>query len=220
MNIRMQRQTTGMPHPLKTYNAHNKSHDPEWAKNASRRATPSLSTVHNYVSVFTINKPDPTPCTVIYSLGVVAIWRRMVVDILRRYHWLQRFDPTVWCRWILRRKCRRIIKRSIHSLSNLYRFNVVSSTRTSTTIGYVSNGLWHSLISMFLGMSHQERARHVVFWRNCGAEWTVYFDRTVWYVQPTFGCSVCGVLLRQDQWHPRPRTADIMPPFIFQMSQC
>jgi len=25
--------------------------------------------VHNYVCAFTTNKPDPTPCTVIYSLG-------------------------------------------------------------------------------------------------------------------------------------------------------
>jgi len=44
-------------------------------KNASRRATPSLSIVHNYVSAFTTNKPDPTPCTVIYSLDVVAVFR-------------------------------------------------------------------------------------------------------------------------------------------------
>jgi len=44
-------------------------------KNASRRATPSLSIIHNYVSAFTTNKPDSTPCTVIYSLGVVAVFR-------------------------------------------------------------------------------------------------------------------------------------------------
>jgi len=44
-------------------------------KKASRRATPSLSIVHNYVSAFTNNKPDPTPCMVIYSLGAVAVFR-------------------------------------------------------------------------------------------------------------------------------------------------
>jgi len=43
-------------------------------QNASRRATPSLSIVHNYVSAFTTNKLDPTPRTVIYSLGVVAVF--------------------------------------------------------------------------------------------------------------------------------------------------
>jgi len=45
---------------------------PRMGKKASWRATPFLSIVHNYVSAFTTNKPDPTPCTVIYSLGVVA----------------------------------------------------------------------------------------------------------------------------------------------------
>jgi len=60
---------------LKINNANNKLHDPEWVKNASRRATPSLSNVHNYVSAFTTNKPDPTPCTVVYSLSVVAVFR-------------------------------------------------------------------------------------------------------------------------------------------------
>jgi len=60
---------------LKKNNAYNKLHDPERVKNASGRATPSLSTVHNYVSAFTTNKLDPTPCTVIYSLGVVAVFR-------------------------------------------------------------------------------------------------------------------------------------------------
>jgi len=44
-------------------------------KNASGRATPSLSIVHNYASAFTTNKPDPTPCTVIYSISVVAVFR-------------------------------------------------------------------------------------------------------------------------------------------------
>jgi len=44
-------------------------------KNASQRATPSLSIVHNYVSAFTTNKPDSTPGTVIHSLGVVAVFR-------------------------------------------------------------------------------------------------------------------------------------------------
>jgi len=74
MNIHMQRQTTGMPYLLKD-NSYNKLHDPEWVKNASQRATPSLSVVHNYFSAFTTNKPDPTPCTVINSLGVVAVFR-------------------------------------------------------------------------------------------------------------------------------------------------
>jgi len=60
---------------IKINNAYNKLHDPEWVKNASGRATTSLSIVHNYVSAFTTNKPDPTPCTVIYSLGVVAVFR-------------------------------------------------------------------------------------------------------------------------------------------------
>jgi len=35
-----------------------------------------LSVVHNYVSAFTTNKPDPTPGTVIYSLGVVAVFQQ------------------------------------------------------------------------------------------------------------------------------------------------
>jgi len=43
-------------------------------KNASERATPSLLIVHNYVSAFITNKPDPTHCTVMYSLGVVAVF--------------------------------------------------------------------------------------------------------------------------------------------------
>jgi len=66
----MQRQTTGMPYLLKDNNAYNKLQ-----KNANRRATPSLSIVHNYVSAFITDKPDTTPCTVIYSLGVVAVFR-------------------------------------------------------------------------------------------------------------------------------------------------
>jgi len=44
-------------------------------KKPKRRATPSLSIVHNYASAFTTNQPDPTPCTVIYALGVVAVFR-------------------------------------------------------------------------------------------------------------------------------------------------
>jgi len=48
---------------------------PKMGKNASGRARPSLSIVHNYVSAFTTNEPDPTPRTVIYSLGVVAVFR-------------------------------------------------------------------------------------------------------------------------------------------------
>jgi len=73
----MQRQTTVMLYLLKDKQciSYNKLHDPEWVKNASRRPTPSLSIVHNYVSAFTTNKPDPTPCTVIYSLGVVEVFR-------------------------------------------------------------------------------------------------------------------------------------------------
>jgi len=43
-------------------------------KNARRRATPSLSIVHIYVSAFTTNKPDPITCTVIYSIDVVAVF--------------------------------------------------------------------------------------------------------------------------------------------------
>jgi len=48
MNIHMQRQTTGMPYLFKSkfvvsLLAYNNLHDPEWVKNASRRATPSLS---------------------------------------------------------------------------------------------------------------------------------------------------------------------------------
>jgi len=68
--------TTGMPYLLKDClnNAYNKLHYPEWEKIASRRATPSVSIVHNYINAFT-NKPDPTPCTVIYSLGEVAVFR-------------------------------------------------------------------------------------------------------------------------------------------------
>jgi len=67
---------------LKINNAYNTLHDPEWVKNASRRTTPSLSIVHNYVSTFTTNKPDPTPCTVIYSLGAVAIFRHDDTELL------------------------------------------------------------------------------------------------------------------------------------------
>jgi len=43
-------------------------------KNASGHATPSLSIVHNYISAFTTNKLDPTLCTVINSIGVVAVF--------------------------------------------------------------------------------------------------------------------------------------------------
>jgi len=42
----------------------------------------SINIVHNYVSAFTTNKPDPTHCTVIYSLGVVAVFRH-AQDIAR-----------------------------------------------------------------------------------------------------------------------------------------
>jgi len=53
---------------FKINNAYNRLHDPKWVK---KNATPSLLIVHNYVSALTTNKPDPTPCTVKYSLGVV-----------------------------------------------------------------------------------------------------------------------------------------------------
>jgi len=59
MNIHMQRQTTGMPYLLKDKQCIQQNTRPRMGKkNASRRATPSLSTVHNYVSAFTTNKPD------------------------------------------------------------------------------------------------------------------------------------------------------------------
>jgi len=75
MNIHMQRQT-GMPYLLKDEQCIQQITRPRMGKtNASWRAKPSLSIVHNYVSAFTNNKPDPTPCTVIYSLGVVAVFR-------------------------------------------------------------------------------------------------------------------------------------------------
>jgi len=66
MNIHMQRQTTGMPYLLKDKQGIQQITRARMGKkNASGRATPSLSIVHNYVSAFTTNKPDPTPCTVI-----------------------------------------------------------------------------------------------------------------------------------------------------------
>jgi len=75
MNIHIQRQTTGMPYLLKDKQCIQKITRPRMGtKKARGRATPSLSIVHNYVSAFTTNKPDPTPCTVIYSLGVVAVF--------------------------------------------------------------------------------------------------------------------------------------------------
>jgi len=73
----MQPQTTGMPYLLKDKQCIQQITRPRMGKkNASRRATPSLSIVHNYVSAFTTNKPDPTLCTVTYSLGVVAVFPR------------------------------------------------------------------------------------------------------------------------------------------------
>jgi len=56
-------------------------------KNASRRATPSLPIFHNYVSAFTTNKSDPTPCTVIYSLGVVAVFQQQRTQQNRTVLW-------------------------------------------------------------------------------------------------------------------------------------
>jgi len=75
MNIHMQRQTTGMPYLLKDKQSIQQITRPRMDKKRSRRSTPSLTIVHNYVSAFTTNKPDPTPCKVIYSLGVVAVFR-------------------------------------------------------------------------------------------------------------------------------------------------
>jgi len=69
--MHVQRQTTGMHYLLEDKQCIQQI----TRKNASGRATPSLSIVHNYVSAFTTNNPDPTPCTVIYSLGVVAVFR-------------------------------------------------------------------------------------------------------------------------------------------------
>jgi len=67
-------------------------------KNASRRATPSLSIGHNYVSAFTTDKPNPTPCTVIYSLGVVAVIRH-AQDIVWQFtvlHVANCHDKILW----------------------------------------------------------------------------------------------------------------------------
>jgi len=64
MNIHMQRQTTGMPYLLKDKQCIQQITRPRMGKKTQAgRATPSLSIVHNYVSAFTTNKPDPTPCT-------------------------------------------------------------------------------------------------------------------------------------------------------------
>jgi len=68
----MQRQTTGMPYLFKDKQCIQQITRPRVGKNASRRATPSLSIVHNYVSAFTTNKPNPTPCTVNYTNVVAA----------------------------------------------------------------------------------------------------------------------------------------------------
>jgi len=71
----MQRKTTGMPYMVKDKQRIQQITRPKMGKkNASGRATPSLSIVHNYVSAFTTNKPDPKPCPVIYSLSVVAVF--------------------------------------------------------------------------------------------------------------------------------------------------
>jgi len=71
----MQRQTTGMPYLLKDKQCIQQITRPRMGKKRKRACTPSLSIVHNYVSAFTTNKPDSTPCTVIYALGVVAVFR-------------------------------------------------------------------------------------------------------------------------------------------------
>jgi len=80
MNIYMQRKTTGMPYLLKDKQCYNKLYGPEWVKNASWRATPSLSIVHNYVSAF-----DPTPCTVIcltdkLNITIIQLTQRSTTD--------------------------------------------------------------------------------------------------------------------------------------------
>jgi len=79
---------------LKINNAYNKLHDPERVKNASGRATPSLSIVYNYVSAFTTNKPEPTPITVIYSLGVVAVFCHAQDIVLTVLHVANCHDKT------------------------------------------------------------------------------------------------------------------------------
>jgi len=72
----MERQTTGMPYLLTDKKCKQQITRPRMGKkNASQHVIPSLSIVHYYVSAFTTNKPDPTPCMVIYSLGVVAVFR-------------------------------------------------------------------------------------------------------------------------------------------------
>jgi len=64
MNKHEQRQTTDMPYLLK---------EKQCIQQITRSsATPFLSIVHYYISAFTTTKPDPTPYTVIYSLGVDA----------------------------------------------------------------------------------------------------------------------------------------------------
>jgi len=64
---------------------HTTNYTTQLLHNASRRATPSLSIVHIYVSAFTAIKQDPTPCTVIYSLGVVAVFRHAQDIVLGGY---------------------------------------------------------------------------------------------------------------------------------------
>jgi len=69
--LHMQRQTTGMPYLLK---------DKQYIQQITRsrmgkKCKPACNTFSincSYIGAFITYKPDPTPCTVIYSLGVVA----------------------------------------------------------------------------------------------------------------------------------------------------
>jgi len=65
-------------------------------KNPSQRATPSLSIVHNYISAFTTNKPN-TPYTVIYSLGVVAVFLQVIVWQFTVFHVAHCFPLSAQC---------------------------------------------------------------------------------------------------------------------------
>jgi len=74
---------------LKINNAYNKLHDPECVKkNASGRATPSLSIVHNYLSAFTTNKPDPTPCKLITTKRRIYVRKQYTMHRSFKYIWI------------------------------------------------------------------------------------------------------------------------------------
>jgi len=74
MNIHMQRQTAGMPYLLKDKQCIQQITRPRMGKKR-KPAGNTYSIVHNYVIAFKTNKPDPTPCTVIHLLDVVAVFR-------------------------------------------------------------------------------------------------------------------------------------------------